>query len=208
MDTNNSNNSKGCFGWFKGVGAVLFGLLTAAASCTGIMQYLDSTANRQAPASNPVSVVVVTSEPASNVQANIASVSPEDWQAVESFLQEAVVAETTAYQYGDASYASMFYGDALLSLQNQIQDLNSRGVLADAHFDYVNSYLHDVRIVQNHIEVDSCEYWANDYYNRLTGELLGSDSSKLVPQTITIELLNGTLYITSIAFYTGQAFCQ
>lgn len=206
MDTNTSN--KGCLNWVKGLGAALVGLLTAGASCAAIMQYIQSTGNTQTPASYSPSVIVVTSEPISTAQSNVSGVSPEEWQAIQGFLSDAVVAEISAYQYGDSSIATMFYGDALQSLQSQISDLNSRGVWMDAHFDYVNSYLHDIRIVEKHIEVDSCEYWSNDYYNRQTGELLGSDPSKLVPQTITIELLDKTFYITSIAFYTGQAFCQ
>lgn len=78
-----------------------------------------------------------------------------------------------------------------------------------AQFDYENSYIDDIRITQNNkIEVDSCEYWANDYYDRQTGTFIDSDPWELVPQTITIEQLNANFYITSIAFYTGQAFCN
>lgn len=78
----------------------------------------------------------------------------------------------------------------------------------DAHFDYDTSYIHDIRITQtNRIEVDSCEYWSHDYYDRHTGALLSSDSWTLVPQTIMIEYLDADFYITSVAFYSGQAFC-
>ena len=204
---NESNISKGCLNWFKGLGAALFGLLTAAASCAGIMQYIQSNGTGEAPPANP-GVVVVTSVPASNAQANIASVSPEQWQAIQDFLSGAVVAEITAYQYGDPAYASMFYGDALQTIQNEITDLNSRGVALSARFDYDNSYIQDIRVTQNQwIEVDSCEYWSNEYYDRVTGSLIGTDDWKLIPQTITIEYLNSSFYITSIAFFTGQAFC-
>jgi hypothetical protein len=208
MAENTSNNSKGCLSWFKGLGGALAGLLTIAASCAGIMQYIESSGQQQAPASNSVNVVVVTSQPVSNAQANSASISPEDWQAIEGFLREAVIAEITAYQYGDPSYATMFYGDALQAIQDQILDLNTRGVLRSAYFDYENSYIRDIRVGQNNqIEVDSCEYWANDYYERSTGSLIGSDQWMLVPQTITIEYLNANFYITSVSFHTGQAFC-
>jgi hypothetical protein len=189
----------------SGIGGAILGLLTAVASCAGILQYIESTPPTQPSQPNPPAVVVITSEPASNYQT---SLSTEDWQAVESFLTTAVVAEIAAYQYGDAAYATMFYGDALQSIQNEIMDLNSRGLLLDAQFDYENSYLDDIRLAQNRIEVDSCEYWANDYYNRETGEWLGSEPVTLVPQTITIEQLSGSFYITSISFHTGQAFCQ
>ncbi len=205
------NKSKGCLGWVSGVGAALVGLLTAGASCAAILQYIESTPPTQAPQSNPAAVIVITSEPASNnTQSNSVqtSVSAEEWQAVESFLMQAVAAEIAAYQYGDPSYATMFYGDALQALQGEILDLNSRGLLMDPHFDYNNSYLNDIRVGQNRIEVDSCEYWSSDYYDRASGQLIGSDPSALVPQTITIEFLNDNFYITAISFHTGQSFCQ
>ena len=209
MNPNNSNTSKGCLSWVNGLAAVILGLLTAAASCAGIMQYINSAAATPTPPPNPV--IVITGEPASNpsnAQASVVNVSAEDWQAVENFLGGAVVAEIAAYQYNDASYASMFYGDALQSIQNQILDLSSRGVFRSARFDYDNSYIYDIRFGQNNrIEVDSCEYWASDYYDQLTGNLLGSDDWALVPQTIVIENVNAGYYVTSIAFYTGQAFC-
>lgn len=212
MIANDSNKSKGCLGWLSGIGGAILGLLTAVASCAGILQYIESAPpTEQAPA-NPAAVVVITSQPVSNnIQSNNAqtSVSPEQRQAVTDFLSSAIAAEITAYQYSDPSYASMFYGDALRSLQDEILDLSSRGVFLSARFDYDNSYIHDMRVGQNdRIEVDSCEYWANDYYDQLTGTLLGSDDWTLVPQMIVIENINAGLYITSIAFYTGQAFCQ
>jgi hypothetical protein len=211
MNDNTSNKPKGCLSWMSGIGAAVVGLLTAGASCAAILQYMNSTTPSQPASSNPPAVVVITSEPVSNnVQSGSAqtSVSVEEWDAIESFVIQAVVAEITAYQYGDPSYATMFYGDALQALQGEILDLNSRGLLMDPHFDYDNSYLNDIRVGQNHIEVDSCEYWSSDYYDRLTGQLVGSDPSALVPQTITIEYLNENFYITAISFHTGQAFCQ
>jgi hypothetical protein len=102
----------------------------------------------------------------------------------------------------------MFRRDAMQSLQDQIADINLRGIMLAARFDYDNSYIRDIRLTQNNrIEVDSCEYWANDYYDRQTSALLSSDSWKLVPQTILIEYLNAESYIKSVAFYTDQAFC-
>ncbi len=207
MNSNNPNNSRGCAGWVKGLGGGLLALLTAAASCAGILQYFDSA--RPAPVAPVNPVIVITSEPASNAQANVSNISPEQWQAVEDFLRNAVNAEVTAYQYGDPSYANMFYGDALQSIQNQISDLNSKGILMDAHFDYDKSYIRNIRVPQtNRIEADSCEYWANNYYDRQTGSLISSDTWTLVPQTIVIENLNNNFFITSVAFYTGQAFCS
>ena len=204
MISNDSNTSRGCSGWLKWLIATGLGLVAAGGSIVAILQYLDSPDPAPISSVNPVGVVVITSEPAS-AQAEI---TPEQWQAVEDFLRRAVVSEITAYQYSDSAYATMFYGDALWTIQNQIADLNSRGIFRAARFDYDNSYVHDIRVTQNsRIEVDSCEYWANDYYDRQTGLLLSSDSWMLVPQTIMIEYLNEDFYITSVAFYTGQAFC-
>ena len=214
MTTNEVNPAKGCAGWIKGLFAGIFGLIAAGSGLVAILQYISPPAPSQALDSNPVVVAVITSEPDSNVSGSSnastsSDVTPEQWQAIESFLTGAVAAEITAYQYGDASYASMFYGDALQILQNQIADLNSQGILLAASFDSDNSYIHDIRVTQsNQIEVDSCEYWANEYYDRQTGTLLDSIAWTLVPQTIMIEYLNTDFYITSVAFYTDQAFCN
>lgn len=157
----------------SGIGGAILGLLTAVASCAGILQYIESTPPTEPAPISPATVIVVTSEPGSNKAQT--SVSPEEWQAVTDFLSSAIVAEIMAYQYSDPSYASMFYGDALRSLQDEILDLSSRGVFLSARFDYDNSYIHDMRVGQNNrIEVDSCEYWANDYYDQITGTLLAS----------------------------------
>lgn len=210
MIENTSNKSKGCFGWLSGIGGAIVGLLTAGASCAAILQYMNSTTPAQPAPASAAQVVVITSEPVSNqVQTDVqTSVSAEEWQAVQDFLSGAVAAEVAAYQYGDPSYATMFSGDALQALQGKILDLNSRGLVMDPHFDYTNSYVDDIRIVQNYIEVDSCEYWSSDYYDRLTGEFVGSDPLALLAQTIKIEYLNDNFYITGVSFHSGQSFCQ
>lgn len=215
MNPNNSNTSKGCLSWVKGLGAGLLGLLTAAASCAAIMQYIQSSGGTADPKSNDVQVVVVTSEPASydstasnasSPQSNGASISAQDRQAVETFLQSAVSAEIAAFQYGDSSYANMFAGAALQALQTQILELNARGVYLDARFDYTNSYIRDIRLPQsNQIEVDWCEYWAGDFYERQTGTLIESSPWRLIAETILIESLNDSIYITQMA--SGQTFC-
>lgn len=210
MIENTSNKPKGCLSWLNGVGAAIAGLLTAGASCAAILQLIKPDQRTPPTPSDPPAVVVITSEPVSNnasLNNTQSSVSAEEWQAIQNFMTQAIAAEITAYQYGDPSYATMFYGDALQALQGKILDLNSRGVLMDPHFDYNNSYLHDIRVGQNRIEVDSCEYWSSDYYNRRTGEFVGSDPLALLAQTITIEFLNENFYITGISFHTGQSFC-
>src|SRR5215213_3811692 len=207
MTKNEINPGKSCFGW---VAKVFVGLITLVSAVVGILEYLEPSAPPQAPSSNPVVVAVITSEPASDSsnQSTPSDITLEQWQAIEDFLRRAVAAEIVAYQYGDPSYASMFYGDALQTIQNQIADLNSRGIFLAASFDSDNSYIDDIRVTgSNRIEVDSCEYWENEYYDRQTGALLDSASSTLVPQTIMIEYLNADFYITSVAFYADQAFC-
>jgi hypothetical protein len=208
MATNEVNPAKGCAGWVKGLFAGIVALIAAGSGLVAILQYMNPTAPPPAPSSNQVIVAVITNEPASSGSSSASDITPEEWQAVEEFLRTAVAAEIAAYQYSDPSYATMFYGDALQTIQGQIQDLISRGIFLDAHFDYDTSYIHDIRVTQtNRIEVDSCEYWSHDYYDRQTGALLSSDSWILVPQTIMIEYVNADFYITSVAFYSGQAFC-
>jgi hypothetical protein len=202
------NPGKSCFGW---VVKVFVGLITLVSAVVGILEYFEPPAPPQAPTSNQVVVAVITSESASNSSNQSAppDITPEERQAIESFLRDAVAAEIVAYQSGDPSYASMFYGDALQTIQTQIADLNSRGILLAASFDSDNSYIHDIRVTgSNRIEVDSCEYWAQEYYDRQTSTLLESTSWTLVPQTIMIEYMDPDFYITSVAFYEDQAFCN
>lgn len=201
---NDSNTSKGCTGSLKWLVGAGFTLLGVCASIVGILEFFEPPAAPYVPVADQVVVVAVTSElPAKQVNASL-----EEWQIIESFLRRAVDSEIAAYQYSDPSYATMFYGDALQTIQDQIAELNLNGLLLTARFDPDNSYIHDIRFTQNNrIEVDSCEYWARDYYDRQTGLLLSSESWKLMPQTIMIEYLNAAYFITSVAFYTGQAFC-
>lgn len=207
MVSNELDNAPGCANWMKWLIGTGIGLLTAAGSAVAVLQYcMPQPIDRSDP---PIVVNTVVVAPTSVPVSDSQYVSPEIWQAVEEFLNLAVVSEIAAYQYGDSSHAAtMFHGDAMQSLQDQIADLNSRDVMMSARFDYDTSYIYDIRLLQSdRIEVDSCEYWANDYYDRQTGALLSSDSWSLVPQTILIEYLNAEFYITSVAFYTGQAFC-
>lgn len=211
MLSKDSNGPQGCSGWLKWLVGTVIAFMAAAGGLVALLEYLNPSEHAEA-SSNPIVEVHVSSldetgqEP---VSANTStSVSPEEWQAVEDFLNLAVISEIAAYEYGDPAYATVFYGDALQAIRDRIADLNSRGILLEAHFDYENSYIYDIRLTQNdRIEVDSCEYWSNDYYDRQTSVLLGSDSWALVPQTIMIDYLNSDYYITSVAFYTGQAFC-
>lgn len=54
--------------------------------------------------------------------------------------------------------------------------------------------------------VDECEYW-QDYYYDLYGNFVKKSDLRLVPQTISIETIEGSVYITAISFYQNNAFC-
>lgn len=207
MISDDSSTSKGCFGLMKWLIGAGFGLIAAGSSIVAILEFFKPDSVYEPV---PSQVIVVPATNAANVSSvEQPDISPEEWQAVEDFLSLAIVSEIAAYQYGDPAYATMFSGGALETLQSQINDLNSRGIFLMAQFDPDNSYIYDIRVTPNSkIEVDSCEYWASDYYDRQTGTFLDSDPWELIPQTITIEKLNENFYITSIAFFTGQAFCH
>jgi hypothetical protein len=203
MMSDDPNKAQGCAGWFKWLVATALGLLAAGGSIVAILDYLNPRTTPSAPEFRPTPVMI-TIEPVAQQNA----VTPELRDAVEDFLGAAVHSEILAYQYGDASYATIFYGDAMQALQDKITDLNARGILLVASFDYAVSYIADIRLTpDNKVEVDSCEYWTNEYYDRGTGALLGTDPWTLVPQTITIEGLYESAHITSISFHTGRAFC-
>ena len=103
-----------------------------------------------------------------------------------------------------------FSGDALSTLQNNIITLNQQGLVQVVNFDAVNSYIVDVRLINdNKIEVDTCQYWASAQYIRLTGAPVSSSPATLFPQTITIERFNANSWlITTVSPHTGQSFCQ
>ncbi len=132
----------------------------------------------------------------------------QEQQATKIYLRGAIAAEITAYYYSDPAFASMFYGNALQSIQNQIQDLNVKGVYLEILFDENNSYIQNIRVPQtNRMEVDFCGYWTNNYHDRLTSNLITPGAWTLIPQTIVIENLNNNSYITDFVSYTGKAFC-
>ena len=205
MMSNDAKPAQGCAGWMKWLAGSVIGLIAACGSVVTILEYISPEEPVYVPAAISATAIPLAIVPSPNPLA----VSPELWQEVTDFLSLAVVSEVTAYEYGDASHATVFYGDALETLQKEVTDLNSRGIFLAAYFDYDNSFIANIRLTEdNKIEVDSCEYWAKEYYDRATSTLLGSDPSTLIPQTIVIERLNASLYITGIAFYTGQAFCS
>jgi hypothetical protein len=100
-------------------------------------------------------------------------------------------------------------GNVLQSLTSDIHSLNAQGLASISEIDYYESYISDIRVINNtHIEVDTCEVWTTSIYRRSDGELIESGSPTLLPQTITIQQLNGGWFITAVNFQTAPAFCS
>lgn len=136
-------------------------------------------------------------------------VSEQLQQDVSDFLTQAIELEIDAYRNSSAEIASsVMTGDPYVQLQSDIDSLNQHGLVMISQIDYYESYIHDIRVVGNsHIEVDSCEVWTNDTYNRSNGELVASDGPSLLPQTITIQQVNSDWMITDIQLFDASAFC-
>jgi hypothetical protein len=129
---------------------------------------------------------------------------------VSDFLTQAIDLQIEAYRRGDASIASsIMTGDILQSLTADIDSLNTRGLVSISEIDYYESYIHDIRVLsETNIEVDTCEVWTTSTYQRSNGELIESGQPDLLPQTITIQQLNGEWFITSVIFHDAPAFCS
>jgi hypothetical protein len=130
-------------------------------------------------------------------------------QEVSDFLTNAIELEIDAYRNGSAEIASsVMTGTAYAELQDDIASLNQQGLTTISQIDYYQSYINDIRVVDNtHIEVDSCEVWTNDTYNKSSGDLVASDGPTLLPQTITIQQINSNWTITDVQFFDAPAFC-
>ena len=129
---------------------------------------------------------------------------------VSEFLTQAIELQIEAYRTGDASAASsIMAGDMLQSLMSDIDSLNAQDLVAVSEIDYYESYISDIRVLsETHLEVDTCEVWTTSTYQRSNGELIESGQPALLPQTITIEQLNGEWFITSVTFHNAPAFCS
>lgn len=129
---------------------------------------------------------------------------------VEAFILFADNLEIEAYWYGDASYLTQAYaGDALHRIQSDIDDLNQQGLVAVSELHADLSNIVDVRFIEDTIlSIDACEYWETTLYDRESGVLVEDYPLTLTPQTITIERIDDNAYITSIAFYSGEVFCE
>lgn len=139
-----------------------------------------------------------------------ADVSPELENEVSDFLTQAIELQIEAYRRSDASIASsIMAGEILDNLANEINSLNAQGLVSIFEIDYYESYINDIRVVNNaHIEVDTCEVWSTATYRFSDGQLVASDGPTLLPQTITIQQLNAGWFITAVEFFDAPAFCN
>jgi len=134
-----------------------------------------------------------------------------DNQMVSQFLAEAIAAEIAAYKSSDINLVgSYFAGNQMKQFEAIMTDLSQKGLKLEAVFDYQKSYIADIRHhPNNQVEVDSCEFWTNNYFNQ-QGGLIEPATQKLVPQTITIEEIDAKWFITDVTIYKPdeQNFCQ
>ncbi len=139
-----------------------------------------------------------------------ADISPELENEVSDFLTEAIELQIEAYQRGDAAIASsIMAGEILQSLTNEINSLNAQGLVSISEIDYYESYINDIRVVNNaHLEVDTCEVWTTATYRLSDGQLISSDGPTLLPQTITIQRLDSGWFITAVEFFAAPSFCS
>jgi hypothetical protein len=129
---------------------------------------------------------------------------------VSEFLTRAIELQIEAYRNNDASIASsIMTGPILEGLSTEINSLRQQGLISLSEIDYYQSYIHDIRVVNDAlIEVDTCEVWSTNTYRLSDSELVDSQGPSLLPQTITIEHLDGNWFITNVDFLDAPAFCS
>lgn len=139
-----------------------------------------------------------------------ADVPQELEDEISDFLTQAIELQIEAYRRGDASVASSIMAGAVLEdLRADIESLNAQGLASISEIDYYESYIHDIRVLSDtQIEVDTCEVWTTSIYRRSDEEPIQSGEPTLLPQTITIEQLNGGWFITAVNFQNAPAFCN
>jgi hypothetical protein len=136
---------------------------------------------------------------------------PEDLEnQVSEFLTRAIELQIEAYRNNDPSIASsIMAGQVLQDLQADINSLRQQGLVSLSEIDYYESYINDIRVVNNaRIEVDTCEVWTTNTYQQSDGQLIESTGPDLLPQSITIEQLDGDWFITNVNFHEAPAFCS
>lgn len=129
---------------------------------------------------------------------------------VSEFLTRAIELQMEAYRNGDASIASsIMTGPVFEGLANNINSLNQQGLVSISEIDYYESSIKDIRVVNNAlIEVDTCEVWATNTYRLSDGQWVDGTGPDLLPQTITIEQMNGSWFITDVNFFDAPSFCS
>ena len=137
-------------------------------------------------------------------------ISPELEADVSDFLTTAIELEIEAYREGSASIASsVMAGDVYATLESNIESLNQQGLVIISELDYYESFIHDIRVINNtQIEVDTCEVWTNTTYRLSDGEPVSREGPELIPQTITIQQIHSNWFITAVEFLDPPAFCS
>lgn len=137
-------------------------------------------------------------------------VPPELEDQVSEFITEAIELQIEAYRNGDPSIAaSIMAGPVLESLSADINSLNQQGLVSISEIDYYESYIEDIRVRSNTlIEVDTCEVWTTNTYRLSDGQWVDGQGPELLPQTVTIERLDGSWFITTVEFFNAPAFCS
>ena len=137
-------------------------------------------------------------------------ISPELEEDVSDFLTTAIELQIEAYRNSNSSIAApVMAGEVLASLESSLAELNQQGLVMISEIDYYQSYIDDIRVITStRIEVDTCEVWTNTIYRASDGEPLDSEGPALLPQTITIEQLDSSWYITTVQFHDVPSFCS
>ena len=137
-------------------------------------------------------------------------ISPELESEVSKFLVQAIELQIEAYARGEAlRAASIMAGELLDNLINDIGSLNQQGLIRLSEFDYFESYIDDIRVInESQLEVDTCEVWSTATYRVSDASLVESSGPDLVPQTITIQRIGSGWFITEVNFFGAPAFCS
>jgi hypothetical protein len=129
-------------------------------------------------------------------------------KAVAELIVDANQAQILANFYQEPSYLNSYYSAyALQQLQYYIEEIKLHGYIQLDDFDIGRSYYVSMRLENNVLTIDECEYWKSYYYDPIDGNLVEESEWFLVPQTISMELVREQIYITAISFYQNNAFC-
>jgi hypothetical protein len=137
-------------------------------------------------------------------------IAPDLEEQVSQFLTRAIEREIEAYRSSSADVAaSIMTGEALASLEGSIASLNQQGLVSIAEFDYYQSYISDIQVIDDTtLQVDTCEVWTDTTYRVSDGQPIDSQGPYLLPQTITIRQQGPDWFITNVDFYDPPAFCS